>query len=217
MKKVQVIKTSREDKGDQSPTARKVIKHNDLEKIFQAEKFKQDTEKQCAQLLEDTKNKCIELEAQLQKKYLDQFHDQQQALAQEIEKKLVAFFASWQRDSMSVLSAVATKLGTEIPDSAKLFHLIRDKLTTVMAERVQMVISANQKTLLFLRERVDEAFPETPYFTYSVKEELADDECMLETDYACTKINISQYFQVFSDIVTSFSHIAETYAPSQIE
>lgn len=206
MKKIQVIKTSEDGKSSAGHSGfKKVLKHQDLEKVINAEKFKKETERQCQKLLKDTEKKCADLEKQLQEKYKKEFHHQQVELAEKIQGKMKSFFDAMEKEAMNTILAVVTKLGVDVPDTSKLFHLIRDKINIAMAERLQMSVLANQKTLLFLREKIDEVFPDAPNFNYAVKDDLADDECILETDYTYTKVNVSQYFEEFSRIVKTLS------------
>jgi hypothetical protein len=207
MKKIQVIKTSSEEEkpSDAHSGFKKVFKHQDLEKVFDADKYKKEIEQRCDKLLKDTQKKCSDLEKELQAKYKKDFHSQQVELSSKIEAKMKAFFVSYEKEVMNIVLSVVTKLGIDVSDSTKLFQLIHDKISSAMAERLQMSVSANQKTLVFLRGKIDEAFPEAQNFNYSVKDDLADDECILETDYTYTKVDVSQYFDEFSKIVRSIS------------
>lgn len=206
MKKVQIIKTEKEGGAAHDVSGfKKVYKHKDLEKIFNADKHKEDTEKYCENLVQETQKKCEQLEKDLRVKYEKLFSEQQVEMASKIESKLRSFFQNVEKEIFNITTQVVTKLGADLPPSTKIFNLIRDKINSTISENLKMSVLANQKTLLFLREQIESHFPESNNLTFAVKDDLRDDECILETDYIYVKVDINQYFDEFSKIVSSLS------------
>ncbi len=183
----------------------KIYKPEDLENLLDIDQAKQKTAAECQKLYEDTKQKCMELESQTVFEAKDKFYKEQLELLEKTFKKIDNFFEKSREDLFSVLTLVCQKLKVEQNVFILLTRLLYAEIDKLKIKSNKFTIHGNSVILSHLKSRVEEQYQgiETISFEYELKENLQDDECLLESEYVVVRIRVKDFEENILNLFSS--------------
>lgn len=174
----------------------KIYTPQDLEGLQDIEHLKQTTHETCEALLADARKKCEDLKTEAYQSGLDKLHSEQLALLGESHAKVTEFFARMTTQFQALLQTLCEKLKTHRTMTESLSALLFAEVDRLKIKSQKFTIYANPSILPALQKHVKSEYEnESLSFDFDVRPDLADDECLVESDYVMVRIAVADFYE----------------------
>jgi vacuolar-type H+-ATPase subunit E/Vma4 len=172
----------------------KIYKPQDLVFISDAKKYYEDTLAQCQKMVEEAQKKCQDMEDTHYKNILQKVHEENQKIWEDSSKKCDAFLQNVEKEIQDVLKGVIHKLYFDTSLTSKVFPLLSAEIDKIQSRVKLITVYANPNAIHILRSRILEDHQGCrAILEFQVREELIDEECIVETEYGITRLNVENF------------------------
>lgn len=173
----------------------KIYKPQDIDGLLNIDKLKLKTTQDCERMLEETKQKCALLEKNAYEEGLKKLHSEQAQLFQQTYSKVSDFFQSAQENLNGILKVLVEKMKMDENSVNILTSLLFAEVEKLKIKSLKFTIYANGNILPILQTNIRKEYDlhDGVQFDYDIKDDLRDEECLVESDYVMARISVVDF------------------------
>lgn len=190
-----ILKISTDPQGSEAVSGPlKIYSPADIVFISDAKKYYEETKEKCQKMLADTQKKCKDTEEEHYKNILAKVHEENQKIWEESTQKCDEFLAKTEKEIQDLMKGMVHKLYADMSLTEKMFALLNQEISKIQSRVKLITVYANPNVIHVLRDQVLGEHQGIPaILEFQVREGLIDEECIIETDYGITRLNVERF------------------------